>query len=590
MKNESSNYSQLKLLSFLWPYLKPFTARIVVTLIILIMARLTNVGVPLVLKRIVDSFDAQSAILVVPVALLVAYGSLRFLTTLFTELKEIIGVRIGLNVVELLIVRVFRHLHTLSLRFHVSRETGRLTRDMERGAGGVMSLINIVFFMILPIFVETLLVLSILIKSYDYTFVIIVLSALSVYIIFTFSVTEWRQKFRKKTNEADSEANAFATDSLLNYETVKYFGNEPEEITKYSGATRKRMLYGWYSNLSASLLNLGQSLIITSAIILIMWRATVNVVAGTMTIGDLVLVNALMLQLYIPLHMLGMIYRNIRQIMADMEKMYELSHTNIEVKDVPDAPELQVSGGEVRFENVNFFYEPNRQILHNISFTVGAGRTVALVGHSGGGKSTISKLLFRFYDVTDGAIYIDGQDIRTVSQDSLRGAMGIVPQDTVLFNDTIGYNIAYGRTGASTQEVEDAARMAQLYELITLLPDGFDTIVGERGLKLSGGEKQRVAIARTLLKNPPIYVFDEATSSLDSNSEQQIQEELDALAKDRTTLMIAHRLSTIVNADEILVIDHGRIAERGTHHELLATEGIYAKMWHLQQAERLLGR
>jgi len=570
----------------LLPYLWEYKVRVVLAVTCLVAAKLANVGVPLLLKRIVDALDPRSAALYVPLALLVAYGALRLSTTAFTELREFLFAKVTQRAVRKIALQVFRHLHALSLRFHLARQTGGLTRDVERGQRGISSLISFTLFSILPTLVEIGLVSAILLARYDWSFVAITAAALVLYIAFTVGVTEWRTHFRRQMNELDSRANTRAIDSLINYETVKYFGNEEWEARRYDESMQRWETAAVKSQTSLSALNVGQSLIIATAVTLIMWRATVGVVNGSMTVGDLVLVNAFMIQLYIPLNFLGVIYREIKQALADMERLFALVEEHAEIADVAGARPLRVAGAEVRFEHVDFHYEPDRRILHDVSFVIPAGRTVAVVGPSGSGKSTLARLLYRFYDVSSGRITIDGQDIRHVTQASLRATIGIVPQDTVLFNDTIEYNIAYGRPDASHDEIVAAARFAQIHDFIASLPQGYATPVGERGLKLSGGEKQRVAIARAILKQPAVLIFDEATSALDSKSEKLIQAELRQIARDRTTLTIAHRLSTIVDADEILVLDRGRIVERGTHAGLLAAGGAYARMWRLQQDEQ----
>jgi ATP-binding cassette subfamily B protein len=577
--------SEWRVLKSLLPYVWEYRWRVALALAFMVAAKLANVGVPLVLKQIVDSLTLENAILAVPMALLVAYGLLRLSTTLFTELRELTFAKVTQRAVRRIALAVFRHLHSLSLRFHLERQTGGMSRDIERGVRGINTLLGYTLYSILPTLVEISLVIGILIVKYEPSFALIAIGTLTVYIAFSVTVTEWRTKFRRQMNEEDSRANTRAIDSLINYETVKYFGNEEHEARRYDENLQRYERAALKSQTSLSTLNTGQSVIIATGVVLIMWRATAGVVAGTLTIGDLVLVNAFLIQLYIPLNFLGVLYREIKQAIADMERMFGVLEEHREVEDRPGAPLLAVANPTVRFESVNFAYEPRRQILRDVSFEIPAGATVAVVGHSGSGKSTLARLLFRFYDVSDGRITVNGVDIRDVTQASLRSAIGIVPQDTVLFNDTILYNIQYGRPDASADEVIDAARSAHIHEFIQSLPDGYDTVVGERGLKLSGGEKQRVAIARALLKNPQILVFDEATSALDSKSEKAIQAELDRIAQGRTALVIAHRLSTVMDADEIIVMELGRIVERGTHRSLLERGGHYAQMWQLQQLE-----
>jgi ABC-type transport system involved in Fe-S cluster assembly fused permease/ATPase subunit len=580
--------SDWRTLRKLGPYVWQWRWRVLVALSFLIAAKLSNVGVPLVLKSMVDALDLKpgdpQAVLAVPVALLVAYGALRVSVTLFTELREFLFYPVTARIARRIALETFDHLLSLSLRFHLERQTGGISRDIERGSRAIQSLLNYLIYNILPTLVEMTLVISLLSAKFDGWFAAIALCALAAYIAFTVTVTEWRTHFRRAMNEQDSKANTKAVDALINYETVKYFGNEPFEQARYDENLQRLEKAAIKSQTSLSLLNLGQSLIISGAVVLLVWRATLGVVNGTMTLGDLVLVNALMIQLYIPLNFLGVLYREIKQSMIDMEKMFALLGQNREVADAPNAQPLQHRGGTVRFENVRFGYDADREILHGVSFEIPAGRTVAVVGPSGSGKSTLARLMFRFYDVGEGRILIDGQDIRAVTQKSLRLSIGIVPQDTVLFNDSVEYNIAYGHPGAGRAEVEAAARAAHIHAFISSTPKGYDTMVGERGLKLSGGEKQRVAIARTLLKDPPVLIFDEATSALDSANERAIQEELKSAARNKTALVIAHRLSTVADAHQILVMEQGRIVERGTHAELLAMEGRYAEMWGLQQA------
>ena len=579
--------NDLKTLRTLLPYLWEFRWRVVLALVLLVLAKLANVTVPLVLKEIVDALGHRQAVLVLPAFLLLAYGALRFCSTLFGELRDAVFAKVMQRAIRRVALQVFRHLHNLALRFHLERQTGGISRDIERGSRGIGFLLNFMLFNILPTLVEIALVTTILAVKYDLRFLVVVLVTLVVYVAFTLIITEWRMVFRRTMNDMDSKANTHAIDSLLNYETVKYFSNEEYEARRYDESLQTWEKAAVRNQTSLATLNAGQSLIVAGGVTVLMTLAAQGVVDGTMTLGDLVLVNAYMIQLYLPLHFLGFVYREIKHSLADMEKMFGLLERNAEIQDQPGAPELAVKDGAIRFENVSFGYEANRQILFDVSFEVPPGKTVAVVGASGAGKSTLSRLLFRFFDVSAGRILIDGQDLRAVTQASLRAALGIVPQDTVLFNDSIYYNIAYGRPDAAREEIIGAAQSAHIHDFIASLPNGYETTVGERGLKLSGGEKQRVAIARTLLKSPRILIFDEATSALDSKSEKAIQAELRLIAENRTTLVIAHRLSTIVDADQILVMDHGRIIERGTHRALLELNGLYAQMWALQQ-EKLL--
>jgi ATP-binding cassette, subfamily B, heavy metal transporter len=580
--------NEWRAVALLLPYLWEYKGRVAIALAFLVTAKLANVGVPLVLKEVVDALDAPQAVIVLPFALLAGYGLLRFSSTLFAELRDLVFVRVTQRAIRRVALNVFRHLHSLSLRFHLERQTGGVSRDIERGSRGISTLLSYLLFSIIPVILEFSLVAFILVSRFDWRFAAVTFAAVALYIAFTVGVTEWRMEIRRRANELDSRANTRAIDSLLNYETVKYFGNEEYEARRFDENLCHYEAAAVKTEASLGILNIGQSLIIACAVTLLMIFAAQGVVARSLTLGDLVLVNGLLIQLYIPLNLFGMVYREIKQALTDMDRMFRLLAENREVEDRADAREVPEGPASVRFEHVNFSFEPKRQILFDVSFEIPAGAKVAVVGASGSGKSTLARLLYRFYDVNGGRVLVNGADIRDLKQASLRAATGIVPQDTVLFNDTIYYNIQYGRPEAAREEVIEAAKAAHIHDFIVSVPDQYETRVGERGLKLSGGEKQRVAIARAILKNPRILIFDEATSALDSATEQAIQDELARIARGHTTLVIAHRLSTVMDADRILVLDGGRIIERGTHRELLEAGGAYARMWALQQEEALL--
>ncbi len=584
----SKKTSELRALKSLLPYLQEFKGRVVIAMACLIIAKIATIYVPLILKDIIDALDpSQTEVIILPLGILIAYGLLRLTSSLFAELRDIVFVKVTQRAIRRIAIKVFEHLHTLSLRFHLERQTGGISRDIERGTRGINFVMGFMLFNILPTIAEIALVTIILFIKYDAWFAIITFSTVLLYILWSISITEWRMKYRRRMNDIDSTANTRAIDSLLNYETVKYFGNEVFESQRYDRNLRQFEKAATLDQYSLSVLNLGQGIIIALGMALLLILAAQQVVEGKMTLGDIVLVNAFLLQLYMPLGFLGFVYREIKHSLIDMEKMFTLLDKHKEIQDHPNAKPLIVSDGKINFSHVNFSYEPDRKILQDVSFTIDPGKKVAVVGASGAGKSTLSRLLFRFYDISSGSITIDGQDIRDVDQTSLRAAIGIVPQDTVLFNDTIYYNIAYAQPDAGHEEILRAAKMAHIHDFIEGLPQGYQTQVGERGLKLSGGEKQRVAIARTILKNPRILIFDEATSALDSKSEKAILHALKEIATNHTTLVIAHRLSTVIDADQILVMENGRLVETGSHQSLLQKRGIYSNMWLLQQEKSI---
>lgn len=586
IERAASHRGDARVLLDLLPYLRPHSGRIGLALALILAAKVANLVVPMILKRIVDGLNVEPSLMLLPVALLVAYGAARVGVTLFSELRQVVFARVLARSSREITLKVFRHLHALSLRFHLGRRTGGIARDIERGSTSVSELLDWTLYTIVPTVIEVFLVTAVLVWAYDWGFAGITLATLVAYMIWTFAITEWRTRYYRAAVEADTHANERAVDSLLNYETVKYFNNERHEAARYDENLKTLEDARVKALKTLAVLNLGQTIVISIGVTAMMWRASAGVVAGTMTIGDLVLVNAYLLQLSGPLFLLGMMYREVKQALTNMERLFGLLDERQDVQDRDGAVPLVTVQPAVQFVDVEFSYDERRRILHSVSFEIPPGGWIAVVGHSGAGKSTLTRLLYRFYDISAGSIRIDGRDIRDYTQASLRAAIAIVPQDTVLFNDTIFYNIRYGRTDATREEVEAAARAAHIHDFIVNMPDGYDTEVGERGLKLSGGEKQRVAIARALLKNPRILIFDEATSSLDSASEKSIQAELDRIAVGRTTLSIAHRLSTVMNADLILVMDGGSIVERGTHADLLAADGAYANMWRLQQEER----
>ena len=575
-----TNWLALKSLA---PYLWDFKYRVVVALALLSLAKVANVTVPLVLKDVVDSLAPKDQLLVLPLALLLGYGALRFCAVLFAELRDVVFVKVTRRATRRIALKVFRHLHNLSLRFHLERHTGGISREIERGTRGISTLLTYSLFSIIPVILEFSFVAAILLDRFDWRFAAITFSAVFLYLLYTFFVSEWRMNIRREANGWDTRSNSHAVDSLLNYETVKYFNNEEYEARRYDSFLREYERADVKTETSLGLLNIGQSVIIAIAVTSLMILTSQGVVAQNLTIGDLVLVNGLLIQLYIPLNFMGMVYREIKQAFIDMNNMFSLLDTRQDVVDRSDCVPMESSRPSVEFKNVSFSYDGKRHTLSDVSFVIPFGKTVAVVGESGSGKTTLARLLFRLYDVDQGEIRLDGKDIRNYSQASYRKSIGVVPQDTVLFNDTLGFNIRYGNPSCSEEDLDRVVRLAQLEKFIQSLPEGYETTVGERGLKVSGGEKQRISIARAILKDPPIMVFDEATSSLDSGSERQIQLALDDVSKNRTTLVIAHRLSTIIHAHEIVVLDEGKVIERGTHNDLLESGGRYAQMWHIQQ-------
>jgi ATP-binding cassette, subfamily B, heavy metal transporter len=580
----------LSLLPYLWPRGRTeIRVRVTAALVLLVGAKLATIVIPLFYKQAVDALSGTGGaeiVLSVAVGFVLAYGGARVVSQVFTELREIVFARVAHQAMHQVALETFEHLHRLSLRFHLDRQTGGLNRAIERGTAGIENLLHFMLFQIVPTILEIALVCGMLWYLYDWRFAAVTFGTISLYVAYTFAITAWRLRYRRAMLEAEGEASTKAVDSLLNYETVKYFGNERHEAKRFDKSLDAYERAAVLSKTSLSILNVGQGAVIAVGLTAVMWLAATMVAAGEMTVGGFVLVNAYLIQLYLPLNFLGMVYREVRQALIDMQSMFKLLNADAEIVDKPGAPDLAVSGGHVRFENVTFGYDTRRSILHGVDLDVPAGKTLAIVGSSGAGKSTISRLLFRFYDIDDGAVKIDGQDLRDVTQSSVRAAIGIVPQDTVLFNDTIFYNIAYGRPTASREEVEEAAKLARIHDFVLSLPDGYKTRVGERGLKLSGGERQRVSIARTILKRPKLLVFDEATSALDTRTEKEIQESLRQISAGVTTLVIAHRLSTVVDADQIAVLDKGAVVERGTHRDLLAADGVYAQMWRRQLETR----